>query len=237
MAPSPRDSLRRRQPPVLRRLGVALAAAALAAGCQAVTDPVYYGVLERFGSEKRHILAARVAEGREAQGEAKQQFRSALEAFQAVTDFEGGELEEVYEELEGEYEASEARAETVRERIGAIEAVAEDLFAEWRSELETMQEASLRARSAEKLRATEARYERLIASMRRAEERMEPVLVAFRDRVLYLKHNLNARAVASLRGDLGEIREDVDALVEDVNASVSEADEFLATMEGARAGA
>ena len=36
--------------------------------------------------------------------------------------------------------------------------------------------------------------------MRLAESRIEPVLKSFRDQVLFLKHNLNAKAIASLRG-------------------------------------
>ena len=68
--------------------------------------------------------------------------------------------------------------------------------------------------------------------MQRAADRMPPVLTAFRDRVLYLKHNLNAAAIASLESDLGAIQGDVSALVSDLNSAIAEADVFLGTIEG-----
>ena len=59
-------------------------------------------------------------------------------------------------------------------------------------ELDQYSSASLRAESASLLRDTQSRYRQLMAAMRRAETAMPPVLEAFEDKVLYLKHNLNA---------------------------------------------
>lgn len=44
--------------------------------------------------------------------------------------------------------------------------------------------------------------------MHDAEDRMEPVLQAFEDQVLYLKHNLNAQAIGALENELATIRQD-----------------------------
>jgi hypothetical protein len=63
--------------------------------------------------------------------------------------------------------------------------------------------------------------------MRGAEAKMQPVLAAFRDQVLFLKHNLNARAIQSLGDTAIEIDDEVAALVADIEASIREADEFV----------
>lgn len=210
---------------------VAIAMAALVGVAGLACRSTYYAAWERLGYEKRHLLADRVEEGREAQQEAQEQFVSTLERFKALTGFDGGELEDVYDDLSAEYERSEARATEVRERIDAIEQVAGDLFDEWESEIDEISRADLRARSAEGLRETRDRYGELIRAMHRAEARMDPVLTAFRDQVLFLKHNLNARAVASLEGTVQGIEGDVDALVRDMQEAIEEADRFLATME------
>jgi hypothetical protein len=63
--------------------------------------------------------------------------------------------------------------------------------------------------------------------MRLAEQRMQPVLNTFQDQVLFLKHNLNARAVASLREEFGAIENDIVALIKDMEASIAKADEFI----------
>jgi hypothetical protein len=201
---------------------------ALALGCSSM----YYGALERVGIEKRDILVDRIEDGREAQQEAQEQFQDAFERFKTATRFEGGELEATYRALAGELEDSEARAADVRERIASIEAVAGDLFEEWEGEIGQISRADLRQKSSAQLRATKARYAKLLAAMKKAERKMEPVLVAYRDQVLFLKHNLNASAIASLESQAAGIQSDVDALVRDLSASIKEADAFLATLEG-----
>jgi hypothetical protein len=206
-----------------------VAAPPLAGGCRSA----YYDLNEQIlGRHKRDLLKARVRDGREEQQRAQEQILTTLEAFQQVTGFEGGELEERYERLAGEYERSEARARAVGERIAAIERVAEDLFEEWEAEIGEITNAELRRRSAKSLRETRGRYSTLIGAMRRAEGRMAPVLAAFRDQVLFLKHNLNARAVASLEGNLDGIESDVAALVREMQAAIREAEAFVETLEG-----
>ena len=197
------------------------------AGC----SPVYYGTLERFGVEKRDILESRIREGRDAQGQAKEQFRSALQAFQGETGFQGGDLEEVYDRLKGELERCEARAEKVRDDIGSIEEVAADLFAEWESEAQQYSSPDLRRKAERMLSDTQGRYGELISAMRRAEQSMDPVLDGFRDQVLFLKHNLNARAIASLQNDLVAIESDVGVLIREMERAISEADAFIASLE------
>jgi len=59
---------------------------------------------------------------------------------------------------------------------------------------------------------------------------MDPVLSAFRDQVLYLKHHLNARAVASLQDELEAIETDVASLVAEMEASITEANTFISSM-------
>lgn len=207
---------------------LALLLAALAAGgC----SRVYYGAMEQIGKEKRHILADRVEASRQEQAEAQEQFQSAYERFQAVTGYEGGDVEAVYRDLSDALERSEEKAARVRERIDAVEQVAGDLFREWESELDQIERRDLRSQSAASLRATQERYDGLMTAMRRAEARMDPVLQAFRDQVLFLKHNLNARAIASLEGTVVSVEGDVKRLLDELGRSIREADAFLETLD------
>ena len=81
------------------------------------------------------------------------------------------------------------------------------------------------------LRDTRGRYGELISAMRRAEQTMEPVLAGFRDQVLFLKHNLNARAIASLHSNVAAIESDVAVLIREMERAISEADAFIASLE------
>jgi gas vesicle protein len=207
-------------------LSLALGGAALLPGCRSS----YYSVMEQFGVHKRDILVDRVEEGRDAQQEAKKEFQSALAAFQAATGSHGGKLQDLYERLNDHYESSAERVETVRTKIKDIEKVAGDLFSEWKKEIGEIQNADLKAKSEKTLSETRGRYKDLIAAMQRAEKKMEPVLVSFHDHVLFLKHNLNAQAIASLQTNLGAIETDVAGLVREMEKSIAEADEFLKDM-------
>ena len=204
-----------------------VAAMATTAGCSSV----YYNTMEKFGVHKRDIMVDRVQEARDAQEEARDQFKSALQRFSAVVQFDGGDLEEKYTQLKDEYEQSSAKAQAVRDRIAAVEDVAEALFAEWESELNQYTNANLRQSSARKLKQTRQHYNQLISAMKRAEKKMDPVLASFQDQVLYLKHNLNARAVASLKSELTSVEADVASLIREMEKSIKEADSFIRTME------
>jgi len=190
----------------------------------------YYGTMEKLGYPKRELLVNRVETARDAQQDAKEEFQSALEKFRTVVNFDGGALEEKYTELKSAYDRSEARAEAVSDRIESVEDVAEYLFEEWEAELDQYTNDSLRRSSARKLEQTKRQYAQLISAMKRAEKKMDPVLAALKDQVLYLKHNLNAKAIASLQTELVSVQSDVDALIREMNASIKEANAFISAM-------
>ena len=66
--------------------------------------------------------------------------------------------------------------------------------------------------------------------MKRAESKIDPVLLAFRDQVLFLKHNLNAQAIASLHDELASVEADIALLIKEMEASITEADAFIKAM-------
>ena len=207
-------------------MAVFFAAAFQVAGC----STVYYKAMEKAGYHKRDIMVDRVKKARDSQEEAKEQFASALEKFTAVVDFKGGSLEEKYKQLNAEYEESEEKAEEVRDRIESVEDVSKELFDEWEAELDQYTNASLRRSSEKKLRQTRKQYTQLMEAMKRAEKKIGPVLSAFRDQVLFLKHNLNAQAIASLQSELTSIEGDVALLIKEMEKSIGEADTFINSM-------
>lgn len=192
---------------------------------------MYYEGLEKIGIPKRDVMVHRVEKARDTQEETKEQFQSALAQFTAATQFKGGDLETIYNELNDEYEASVNKAEEVRERIADIEDVSEALFAEWEEEIAEYSSATLKRSSQNKLNTTKIHYRQLINSMKEAEAKIAPILSVFKDQVMFLKHNLNAQAIASLKSELGNIESDVSALITSMEKSIDEANAFISTME------
>lgn len=207
----------------------AVALGALMAGAVGCAS-TYYAALETFGIEKREILVDRIENAQESQETAKDQFASALDRYRAVVNVEGGELEEVYDRLNSEFERSQSAAEDVSDRIGAVRNVAEDLFEEWGDEIEEYSDPDLARRSQRLLADTRGRYRELMGAMERAERSMEPVLTLFNDQVLFLRHNLNARAIGSLQSELAEIEAATDSLIDEMERAIREATSFIESM-------
>jgi DNA repair exonuclease SbcCD ATPase subunit len=207
-------------------LPLVAAAALLGSGCASM----YYDTMEKMGVHKRDIMVDRVESARDSQKEAKQEFANALEQFKSVVSIKGGDLEAKYNKLNAALQKSEARATEVRDRIDAVESVSEALFKEWKTELKQYSNAELRRSSEQQLKDAQHRYQGLMAAMKKAESRIDPVLQPLRDQVLFLKHNLNAKAIGALTDEVAAIGAKVDDLVRDMEASIREADAFIATL-------
>ncbi|MCG6972482.1 MAG: DUF2959 domain-containing protein [Desulfobacterales bacterium] len=168
---------------------------------------------------------------RDAQSEAQKQFKSALEQFGAVVKVENTDLRKAYEKLNAEYEDSEQAAKKVSDRIDKVESVADALFEEWEEELKLYKSAELRRSSQKKLQKTKTRYRKMLDSMHRAEKSMTPVLRTFRDNVLFLKHNLNAQAIGSLRTEFSTLKGKIDGLIKNMNEAIQTSNKFIADIK------
>ena len=212
-----------------RRFCLAILALALT-GCSSL----YYNAMEKIGKEKRDILVQRIVDGKKDQEAAKKQLKTTLEAFQELTAFDGGNLEKIYKKLNGEFTSAEDRAKDLSNRIKSIDQVSKDLFAEWEREISEMKDRTLKARSQEMLRDTKSRNQQYLKRMLQTERKMQPVLQSFRDQVLFLKHNLNAKAIGSLKAVASRLDGEVGILITDIEGSMKEADSFITSLSEAK---
>ena len=198
-----------------------------AAGCRST----YYAAYEKFGVYKRDLLKKRVVAARDEQKEAGEQFQDALTRLKSLYGFDGGKLEKAYATLQGDYDDCAEKTASVRKRIKDMESVAGDLFGEWEKEIKEISTPALKNTSRRQLRETRNRYEEMHGALKSAEGSMEPVLRQFKDYVLALKHNLNAAAIASLKGEATTIQADISKLITQMNQSIAQADSFIKTLQ------
>ncbi len=194
----------------------------------------YYGAMEKVGYHKRDIMIDRIESVQDSQSDAKEQFASALDQYRALVKVEDQDLVDQYEKLNDEFEDSKSAAETVSNRIAAVESVSEALFEEWNEELSLYSDPKLKQQSAVKLKDTKQKYKYLIQSMKKAEASMQPVLATMQDQVLYLKHNLNAQAIDSLKGELVSIESNVAQLIDQMEKSIAESQAFVTDLKQSR---
>lgn len=196
-------------------------------GCQSV----YYKTMDVFGKEKRDILKSRVQEARDEQQKTAEQFKDALTRLRELYGSSGSDLEKMYDRVKSEYDSSKSRADSVTQRIDKMDRVARDLFKEWEQEIGNISNANYKAESRSSLRETQQKFDELSSAMRRAEASLKPVLTQLNDQVLYLKHNLNAQALGTLKAEAGQIEKEIQRLIQDMNAAISQADSFIRTLK------
>lgn len=187
--------------------------------------------IDTFYQEPRDILINRVEAASKAQQETAEEFRSALEKFKEVVNFSGGDLEKKFNTLNAAYERSESAANNITKRVDRVVKASNNLLSEWRDELNEYHDASIKRRAEAQFDQTRIKAENLIAAMRKAEAKTEPVLGAFKDQVLFVKHNLNMQAISALQQESAVIEQDVSALIQEMEASIAEAAEFIKSIQ------
>ncbi|WP_440054439.1 DUF2959 domain-containing protein [Pseudoalteromonas sp. T1lg65] len=214
----------------MKRLIMSVLCLIVLSGCQSA----YYATMEKFGVHKREILVDRVEATKESQQASQQEFQSALERLSTLINFDGGELQSVYDQLNDDYQASLQSAQLVTSNIDKVEDVANALFNEWQDELEQYSSEKLKRASSRQLNDTQRQFERLLRSMRSSEAKMQPVLDSLQDNVLFLKHNLNAQAISAIKGEFNTLKRDISALIADMNRSIEDSNKFIEEMNATR---
>jgi Protein of unknown function (DUF2959) len=200
--------------------------ALLLSGCHST----YYKAMSTLGKEKRDILVSRIKDAKKDQDQTKQKLQTTMESFQALTGFNGGSLEKSYKRLNSDYESAASQADKLHDKIQSIDQVSNDLFKEWQGEINAMDNGKLKSQDTVMLRNAKTRQATYMRAMHRTEDQITPVLKTFHDQVLFLKHNLNARAIGSLKNTSAGLQNDVAGLVQSIDASSQEADKLIASL-------
>ena len=191
---------------------------------------VYYSARESIGEHKREIVVFQVEQACASLQDTRDEFENALERFKSLVCVTEPGLEHKYNLLNRQYQFCRSKSDAVSNKIKAIEEVSEALFVEWENELNEYTNRALRNSSKQQLKAARQNYARLIKAMQRAESKIQPVLAGFKDQVLYLKHNLNARAIAALQHEFIEISIDISQLIHAMEQTIAEASHFVSAL-------
>ena len=191
---------------------------------------IYYGFWETFGQDKRDLLKSEIENSNEDQKDIKEEFTSTLERIKKEYDFDGGELERTYDYLSSRYEDAKKREKKLQNRIDKIEDIGADLFKEWKQEALEIKNPKYRRSSLAKLSRTKTQFAQLRSNLSKTEKMLEVVMGKFKDQVLFLKHNLNAKALGSLKVEFKEIEKGINQLIGNINSSQSTNNIFIERM-------
>jgi hypothetical protein len=202
---------------------IALAALLLTTHC----TTVYYSTWEKLGKEKRDLLRDNISYAKNEQKEVSEEFKDALTHLKEVYGLEGGNLEKSYTKVKASYENAEDKSSELKSRIDRVETIGNDLFKEWASEINQMENADYKRQSKIKLDDTKKKFNVMFAALENSYKTVPPVMRKLNDQVLFLKHNLNAQALGSLRGEVVRIEQDINKLQQEMVKSISESEKFI----------
>ncbi len=191
----------------------------------------YYSFWETMGKEKRDLLQSNMQAAQEEQTDVKEKFESTLAKIRHEYSFEEGRLEETYDGLKDDYEDSVEQKEDLSERIDKIEDIASDLFLEWKNEANELKNKKYKSQSKAKLSTTKVRFSETLKNMRKVETQLEGVLAKFKDRVIYLKHNLNAKMIGNFKSEFQSIEKDMKDLMREIEVSNKKAKSFIEELD------
>ncbi len=212
---------------MFRKITVVFMLMVLTSGCQTL----YNTTLEKvFGMEKRKIFKKSVEDVNANQKKAQETFKDSITKLKELYNFNGGNLEVIYNKLKSSHDASQSQADKVHDRISNMDGVAKSMFSEWENEIRTFANPAFAENSRRQLSETKTRYAQLIKSVRESEASMKPVLKQLSDHVLYLKHNLNASSIGALKGESTSIQTQIESLIQHMNGSIREADVFIQSL-------
>lgn len=202
----------------------------VSSSCARKMREVKYNAYELVGVEKRDLFKREVKNVKEEQEDTGEAFKDALTRLKEMYNFDGGDFEKQHTKLKSSYEDAREEAADLKGRIKTVNDIAGDLFAEWKKEISEISASDLKKKSKKQLSQTQERFKELQAQMSSAQKKIDPVLTKLKDQVLFLKHNLNAKAIAGLKAESADIETDIESLIKEVEAASKEADQFIKTL-------
>lgn len=183
-----------------------------------------------YGQLTREQLTASIEDARDTQTAVRAQFDATLDQFVTLVSADRNNWQTAFDQLKAEYAANQAQAAIIRSLIEDVESHSADLFNEWESELALFQDQNLRFKRELDLQEARRQCGQLLLSLHATENRMIPVLSAFRDYLVFLQDNLDARTVASLQPELAAMAGNIADLFYNIDSTIVESDEFLAEL-------
>jgi hypothetical protein len=158
----------------------------------------------------------------------KESMLAAVQKLQAVTapDFKGDAVA-AYKDLKKTIDSSDDQANDLRKCVEKMQAAAEPVFDQWTKDLEAYSNPEMRARSQQRLAAARERFDTVVAAV-------EPVLVEYEtinqtlhDHALFLSHDMNPAAIATIQGDVRSVAKEASALDGSFNSAKAAARAYV----------
>ena len=162
---------------------------------------------------------------------AKQQIKDTLVAYNLLVGNKVEDPKKTYKDLQKGIENTDKKVADVDQKVAAMQKEADLLFADWASNLASISSEELRKRSEERLNETRERYNGILAAGDKAGKVFNPFIASLKDQVVYLGHDLNPSALASLKPDADKLNKEAEVLFKKIDETVDEASGYITSLK------
>jgi len=124
-------------------------------------------------------------------------------------------------------EASEEQAEKLRDITDPMQDSASKLFQRWTKDMEAFGNSRMRQRSQSRLDETRTRFQSIVGATQAAQIALDAFHDDMRDHALFLRHDLNSDAVASIRADVRALNDQIRGLDTRFDATTAAARSYV----------
>ena len=206
----------------MKVLSIAILNLLILCSCQSA----YYKIWETLGKEKRDLLKSELSKAESEQRDMEEEFKDTLSRIRAEYNFDGGDLQKLYDKVDRDYNKVLSKKNVLESRTEKVNRIANDLFDEWREEAKELSNKSYRNDSLRKLAVAKKNFGKMSSSLATTQKKLETVTKKYKDQVIYLKHNLNAKSLSAFRGEFKSIRSEMEILISSISKSIRESDQF-----------
>lgn len=124
-------------------------------------------------------------------------------------------------------ELSEQQGEVLAKSVEPMQRAADELFHRWTKDLENFGNTRMRTRSQSRLDETRTRYQSILGATQAAQIALDAYNNDLKDHALFLRHDLNATSVETIRGDVRLLNEQIQDLDKRFDATTAAARAYV----------
>jgi ABC-type transporter Mla subunit MlaD len=163
-------------------------------------------------------------------GESRAQLQKTVATYNSISEMTAKDLKGAYKDLGKDVADSEKKVADGRPKVDEMNTAAEAYFAAWKASAAEISNPDLRKRSEERLADAQARFEKIAVAGRDARQSFDTLMTDVKDQSTFLGHDLNAKAIASLKPDAAKFNGRANAVFAKVDGVTKMFDEYIASM-------
>lgn len=186
------------------------------------------GAYKSSGQYKRDILLERVGKTSKCHEEAKKQFEGVLANYSKLVDASDTDqdLRVEYNNLAKSIKKASSVVKDLARKIKNIEKIGKPMFRDWEDELDEYGNETIRRSSEVNLDATRSEYLKVVHTIKDTKVKVEKVLKALNDQMLFLNQNLSLRTLESFKKEVTSLKEEVGELITQLDLAIDETQKF-----------